>query len=229
MLPPFPLPLLPTLVKATLSWCGRPSWSTQWTTHATAQSPLKTPQVGGLAGGLEQWAAGSCGGHGGFGWSSGQLAGKCLLQCSGTRSQKLCRSGLPTPVIPTCNCAAAVRSLAASRRAVGISAAGIIGSCNPADAGYQAVFGAAGNGSWLGLVPGKPCVAVCWCCILQVELLLLTLQVGRLTVHCMAHTAWFAPPHHLQRPATASLPTPAASSTRRLMCCAGGARTAGGR
>ena len=55
------------------------------------------------------------------------------------------------------HCAAAVRALAESGLAVGISAAGIIGSCNPADAGYQAVFGAAGNGSWLGLIPGKPC------------------------------------------------------------------------
>ncbi|EFN59881.1 hypothetical protein CHLNCDRAFT_153950 [Chlorella variabilis] len=47
----------------------------------------------------------------------------------------------------------AVRALAASGLAVGMTAAGVISSCNPADAGYQPMYAAAGNGSWLGIIP----------------------------------------------------------------------------
>lgn len=37
-----------------------------------------------------------------------------------------------------------------------MTAAGVISSCNPADAGYQPMYAAAGNGSWLGIIPGAP-------------------------------------------------------------------------
>ncbi|KAL4447405.1 hypothetical protein ABPG75_004624 [Micractinium tetrahymenae] len=48
----------------------------------------------------------------------------------------------------------AVKALAAGGLAVGISAAGRTGNCNPADSNYAHFFAAAGNGSWLGLVAG---------------------------------------------------------------------------
>lgn len=50
---------------------------------------------------------------------------------------------------------AAVRALAASGLAVGVTGAGVVGSCNPANAGYRPLFAAAANGSWLGIVPGE--------------------------------------------------------------------------
>lgn len=50
---------------------------------------------------------------------------------------------------------AAVRALAASGLAVGMTGAGVVGACNPAEAGYRPLFAAAANGSWLGVVPGE--------------------------------------------------------------------------
>jgi hypothetical protein len=50
--------------------------------------------------------------------------------------------------------AAAIRALRESGRRVGMSAAGILSSCNPVDAGYLPMWAAAANGSWLGVLPG---------------------------------------------------------------------------
>lgn len=61
-----------------------------------------------------------------------------------------------TPPLPTLRrLPAAVKALAASGLAVGISAAGRIGSCNPPEGNYKHFYDAAGNGSWLGVVTGK--------------------------------------------------------------------------
>ncbi|KAI3429238.1 hypothetical protein D9Q98_005337 [Chlorella vulgaris] len=48
----------------------------------------------------------------------------------------------------------AIRALRESGRRVGMSAAGILSSCNPVDAGYLPMWAAAANGSWLGVLPG---------------------------------------------------------------------------
>ena len=50
---------------------------------------------------------------------------------------------------------AAARALRESGLAVGITAAGVTGSCNPTDGSSAFMWAAAGNGSWLGIEPGE--------------------------------------------------------------------------
>lgn len=119
---------------------------------------------------------------------------------------------------------AAARALAASGQAVGMVGAGIQGSCNPADAGFEVMYAAAGNGTWLGVAPGMYVAGVeCRGCLLS----------GLQARGCPLSAdlpAWSSPtclpPPPKQAPATASLQTQVAWATWQRTCCAGVARTA---
>lgn len=50
---------------------------------------------------------------------------------------------------------AAARALEKSGAKLGIVGAGVQGSCNPVEGNYQTLFAVAGNGTWLGVLPGE--------------------------------------------------------------------------
>ena len=132
--------------------------------------------------------------------------------------------------------------------AVGLAGAGVVGRCNPEGSNYQQFWGAAGNGSWLGVETGEGGGAGeqggrgvglgLWCagvgpCSLWGEEVRRTAGGGRTGPSNICKTPARPPARPTittpQVRATASSRTAAASSTPPQTCCVGAARRGGRR